>query len=281
MKLTTEELLALQLRRRSFELALADPRVRGAIIALARDDVPFLAVCPCCGYPTLSERGGYDICPICYWEDDGQDDETADPVLGGPNSDYSLTEARRNFIDGGTQYRASADAYADEMATAVERRRIVDAYDALLPVVDSRSFVEALPFIGTLHVALRSASSRRIAGRGRIRHSPTPDGMASNTVLSPRPLSARETALLNWCADSLSEPDRSSFKTQIPASRVSREEGGHVDFEVPDSLPPVAHTSAINLNYEDPDGMRVDFIVSFVAGRLSWIDRYRVVAATR
>ncbi|MFJ8072319.1 CPCC family cysteine-rich protein [Peribacillus sp. NPDC096447] len=53
--------------------------------------------CPCCGFPTLDERGGYDICELCNWEDDGQDDLYADEVWGGPNGDYSLTEARRNF----------------------------------------------------------------------------------------------------------------------------------------------------------------------------------------
>ena len=53
--------------------------------------------CPCCGYPTLPERANYEICELCNWEDDGQDDEDADEVMGGPNSDYSLTEARENF----------------------------------------------------------------------------------------------------------------------------------------------------------------------------------------
>ena len=53
--------------------------------------------CPCCGFPTLDERGDYDICELCNWEDDGQDDLYADEVWGGPNGDYSLTEARRNF----------------------------------------------------------------------------------------------------------------------------------------------------------------------------------------
>ena len=56
-----------------------------------------LYVCPCCDYPTLDERGGYDICPLCNWEDDGQDDPHADEVWGGPNGRYSLTEARENF----------------------------------------------------------------------------------------------------------------------------------------------------------------------------------------
>lgn len=50
--------------------------------------------CPGCGYPTLSERGGYELCLICDWEDDNQDDETADEVWGGPNSALSLTESR-------------------------------------------------------------------------------------------------------------------------------------------------------------------------------------------
>ena len=53
--------------------------------------------CPCCGFVTLPERGGYDICPVCFWEDDGQDEHDADRVRGGPNYSLSLTEARRNF----------------------------------------------------------------------------------------------------------------------------------------------------------------------------------------
>jgi hypothetical protein len=53
--------------------------------------------CPCCGFKTLSERGGYEICDVCFWEDDGQDDDDADEVLGGPNGDLSLTEGRANY----------------------------------------------------------------------------------------------------------------------------------------------------------------------------------------
>lgn len=50
--------------------------------------------CPSCAYPTLGERGGYEICSICDWEDDSQDDPRADEVWGGPNSNFSLTESR-------------------------------------------------------------------------------------------------------------------------------------------------------------------------------------------
>ena len=53
--------------------------------------------CPCCGYNTLGERGGYEICQVCFWEDDGQDDQDADVVRGGPNDALSLSQARTNF----------------------------------------------------------------------------------------------------------------------------------------------------------------------------------------
>jgi hypothetical protein len=48
--------------------------------------------CPCYDCLTLDERGGYEICPVCFWEDDGQDDHDADVVRGGPNAALSLTE---------------------------------------------------------------------------------------------------------------------------------------------------------------------------------------------
>lgn len=53
--------------------------------------------CPCCGYRTLSKQGNDQICEVCYWQDDGQDDPKADEVWGGPNKGLSLTQARINF----------------------------------------------------------------------------------------------------------------------------------------------------------------------------------------
>lgn len=75
--------------------------------------------CPCCGCPTLDSRGGFEVCRICFWEDDGQDGHNADAVLGGPNSDYSLTESRKNFDRHYTCYRPS-DTHAFE--TSAGRR---------------------------------------------------------------------------------------------------------------------------------------------------------------
>lgn len=57
--------------------------------------------CPCCGHLTLDERGRYDICAECGWEDDGQDDHDADVVRGGPNGRQSLEQARAAYISQG------------------------------------------------------------------------------------------------------------------------------------------------------------------------------------
>ena len=53
--------------------------------------------CPCCHFRTLSERGGFDVCPVCFWEDDGQDDHDADVIRGGPNSALSLMQSGKLF----------------------------------------------------------------------------------------------------------------------------------------------------------------------------------------
>ncbi|MCA9716363.1 MAG: hypothetical protein KC468_16950, partial [Myxococcales bacterium] len=52
-----------------------------------------LLECPCCGYLTLGARGAYEICPVCFWEDDGSDDLDRH---SGPNH-MALREGRRNF----------------------------------------------------------------------------------------------------------------------------------------------------------------------------------------
>jgi len=57
--------------------------------------------CPCCRFLTLSEQGGFEICQVCFWEDDGQDDQDAGEVLGGPNGSLSLDQALKNYADFG------------------------------------------------------------------------------------------------------------------------------------------------------------------------------------
>ncbi|WBX99535.1 CPCC family cysteine-rich protein [Chryseobacterium gambrini] len=49
--------------------------------------------CFCCGYFTIEERGNYQICPVCFWEDDGGRELTK---ISSPNH-MILKEGRENF----------------------------------------------------------------------------------------------------------------------------------------------------------------------------------------
>lgn len=57
--------------------------------------------CPCCNNLPLSEQppGTYEVCPVCYWEDDPIQ-YTDDEYEGGANS-VSLRAARENYLQFG------------------------------------------------------------------------------------------------------------------------------------------------------------------------------------
>jgi hypothetical protein len=53
--------------------------------------------CPCCGFRTLDRPpGSFEICPICYWEDD--DVQLAFPDLSGGANACSLIDSQQNFV---------------------------------------------------------------------------------------------------------------------------------------------------------------------------------------
>jgi hypothetical protein len=53
--------------------------------------------CPCCGFYTIDGvvPGSNDICPVCFWEDDGV--QFDDPDYEGGANDISLNTARENY----------------------------------------------------------------------------------------------------------------------------------------------------------------------------------------
>lgn len=51
--------------------------------------------CPCCSYKTLDSGGEYDICPICFWEDDPF--QFTDPDYDEGANKVSLKEAQKNY----------------------------------------------------------------------------------------------------------------------------------------------------------------------------------------
>ncbi|SJZ49060.1 Cysteine-rich CPCC [Chitinophaga eiseniae] len=54
---------------------------------------PVLHACRCCNYKTLAEVCAYDICPVCFWEDDG----TSETYKYSSPNRMTLSEARANF----------------------------------------------------------------------------------------------------------------------------------------------------------------------------------------
>ncbi|APX99748.1 CPCC family cysteine-rich protein [Lacinutrix venerupis] len=107
-------------------------------------------ICPCCGYPTLSERAAFEICSLCFWEDDGQDEHNANEILGGPNSNYSLVKAKQNFLKYYTMYEPN-DKDKFEMTTVKKnylgkvvldkvsiKKRIIKKYKQLIELKNEK-----------------------------------------------------------------------------------------------------------------------------------------------
>jgi len=58
--------------------------------------VEILEVCPCCMYRTLDYRGEYNICPLCFWEDEGIINDKMPNLYSSPNR-MSLVSAQKKF----------------------------------------------------------------------------------------------------------------------------------------------------------------------------------------
>lgn len=58
--------------------------------------------CPCCGFYTLGTPpdNTFDICPVCFWEDDGV--QLGDPTYAGGANMLSLEQARQYFAQHGS-----------------------------------------------------------------------------------------------------------------------------------------------------------------------------------
>jgi uncharacterized Zn finger protein (UPF0148 family) len=108
---------------------LAEFATRRAIIGrYIRQFKLHLFTCPSCGFPTLHQQGGFELCAVCDWKDDGQDDEDADEILGGPNGKLSLTEYR---VAAGYSLRASAHECNGSLVTdPMEILDIIDRHEA-------------------------------------------------------------------------------------------------------------------------------------------------------
>jgi hypothetical protein len=87
--------------------------------------------CLCCGSRTLTTPGVFELCPVCWWQDDGQDEVDADVVRGGPNGTLSLTAARANFLACG----ASDPRFLGRVRAPLPTERAADQNSAFRPAV--------------------------------------------------------------------------------------------------------------------------------------------------
>jgi hypothetical protein len=92
--------------------------------------------CPCCGLPTIDEPGIYDICAVCWWEDDGRDGDS--PF--SPNR-VPMSEARANFYRHFTMFPPGLepDGIADTPEQKERKRELVALFDLVRSDTDSGS----------------------------------------------------------------------------------------------------------------------------------------------
>ncbi len=78
--------------------------------------------CPCCDYYTLTERGAHEVCPVCYWEDDGHDLDRLDEVSAVCH--ITLRQARANFAAFGAADQAAISLVASREEILGLRREL-------------------------------------------------------------------------------------------------------------------------------------------------------------
>lgn len=110
-----------------------------------------LLECVCCGYLSIPKRGEYEICPVCFWEDDGL--RELDRV-SGPNH-MTLREARASFAQLGACCEDAARhvrpesrnmyPHADDVLRSHGRAaEDVDAISNLLAAVEANDLVRTV-----------------------------------------------------------------------------------------------------------------------------------------
>jgi cysteine-rich CPCC protein len=75
--------------------------------------------------------------PVCWWEDDGQDEHNAEEVRGGPNGTLSLSQAQKNFEKYGAS-EASEEMFVSRYPTKFELSRGVTLVVPELSATEAR-----------------------------------------------------------------------------------------------------------------------------------------------
>ncbi len=80
--------------------------------------VPFTIQCPCCDYFTFRECASNEVCPVCYWTNDGRELEVGELRSDSTANDGLTIElARERFVDNG----ASDSKWKNKVCSLYER----------------------------------------------------------------------------------------------------------------------------------------------------------------
>lgn len=113
-------------------------------------NVEKLYPCPCCGYKTLSLEppGTYLICPVCFWEDDGDTGGSYGYNLG--SNQVRLRQAQRNFIAFG--------ACEPQWLNDVRAPTLIDERDPDWQTIDDLAEKTRLELIEKISVAFKDVA---------------------------------------------------------------------------------------------------------------------------
>lgn len=121
--------------------------------------------CPCCGYLVFDgPPGSYEICPICFWEDDLV--QLRFPRMSGGANRVSLIEAQENYFrDGVSELRFRANVRAAEASDVREPqwRRIDVRVDRIEEHIPGKNYGCSYSEDATEYYYWRQSSSVRDA----------------------------------------------------------------------------------------------------------------------
>jgi hypothetical protein len=107
--------------------------------------------CPCCGHIVFEERGNWEICPICYWEDDPV--QVADPWFRGGANTPCLADAQQNFSTFGAMEERFTEFVRSPVPTDLQDPdwrpvQVIDKKKATTPteIENRRDAGESIPY---------------------------------------------------------------------------------------------------------------------------------------
>ncbi|HEY9293499.1 MAG TPA: CPCC family cysteine-rich protein [Microlunatus sp.] len=86
--------------------------------------------CPCCGHRTLPAAGAYDLCPVCFWEDDPN--QLHHPRSADGANGKSLIEAQQAYL----RIAAIDEIFSARVRPARDRELLDDGWYPIAPEQD-------------------------------------------------------------------------------------------------------------------------------------------------